>query len=104
MNSVNASSTKRPPAAMTVTPATWPAEVRLVPERSTKMRPGRPCFTAQMAKPKDTDRYPRPMGSPSRSPSLYPYASMVPSWRENMGQYTTAERKTQGIPVKKRRI
>ena len=77
MNSVKASSMSSPPAAMTVTPATWPAEVRLVPDRSTSTRPGMPCFTAQMAKPKDTDRYPRPMGSPSLSPSLYPYASMM---------------------------
>ena len=68
---------------MTVTPATWPAEVRLVPERRMSVRPGMPCFTAQMAKPKDTDRYPSPMGSPSRSPSLYPYASMVFSLPEN---------------------
>ena len=65
---VRAISTSVPPAAMMPTPATCPAEVRLVAEMPTAAAMDSPRLMHKMPKPKDTDRYPRAMGMPSFSP------------------------------------
>ena len=49
-------------------PANCPAEVRLVIEINTAIHPGYPCCTTIIPKVKDTDKYPRQMGIPSRNP------------------------------------
>ena len=53
---------------MRESPANWPAEVRLVMEMRTAAQTGSPMETAIIPKVKETDRYPSPIGIPSRNP------------------------------------
>ena len=70
MSCVNIISIKVPQAAMTATPATCPAEVRLVIEIRIVLNGAIPCATAVIPNPKDTDKYPSANGRPLPSPYL----------------------------------
>ena len=58
---------------MTPRPANWPALVRLVKERIVACSTVSPASAAMIPKVKETARYPRPMGTPSRIPALYSF-------------------------------
>ena len=52
------------------TPSACPAEVRFVREMIKALSTDIPSLTAVMPKPKDTERYPRPIGIPSFMPEM----------------------------------
>lgn len=65
---VAAISSSEPMENITPTPASCPAEVRLVKDMMTACPMVSPPLTASSPNPIDTDRYPNPMGIPARSP------------------------------------
>ena len=68
-----------PPAVVIIPrPATCPAEVILSNEIKPACIQDKPFETARIPKVKDTDRYPKPMGRPSLTPSpnVYPLKSV----------------------------
>ena len=66
---VSAISISEEPAAISVRPANWPALVTFVMLMSTALAVGSPAAAAAMPNVTDTERYPRPMGTPSRKPA-----------------------------------
>ena len=71
-NCVAASSESEPAAAIIGTPASCPAEVTFVIEISRVSITESPDLTEKIPKANDTERYPRQMGSPSRTPLVKP--------------------------------
>ena len=57
-----------PPEAIISTPAACPAEVRLVSEMRVAKKAEMPLLTAKIPNPKETERYPKKIGTPCRTP------------------------------------
>ena len=74
---VSAISIRLPAARITLTPATCPAEVMLVNDMIIAIKGESPPVAAATPKPKETDRYPSPIGMLSEIPLRNVYFEML---------------------------